>query len=73
MAEMVARMDDATSILASFEHADFQEYPVVSVGFSGLAKITTPCCGNYAWHSEETLHKCAFCRKYYFVLEEFDD
>ena len=45
------------------------DYPCVT--FSGRpGKVITPCCSNIAYHHSSTLHRCAFCRNYYYAMKE---
>lgn len=48
--------------------------PTAMLPKGGVCAVEAPCCGVSAYHSGPILHKCAVCRKYYYVMEaETDD
>ena len=52
----------------AFVAAGLKDYPTVTLPKAGVCAVEAPCCGNQVWHVGPFLHKCSFCRKYYFVL-----
>jgi hypothetical protein len=48
-------------------------YESVTIKSGVMTTVKAPCCGNTAWLCQELLHKCQFCREYYYVLGEEDD
>lgn len=65
--------EDAENRLGRFVEVDPMGYPTVTLPERGVCAIKSPCCGSSAFHFQQILHQCAFCRKYYYVLgENFD-
>jgi len=56
-----------------FQTTDPGEYPVVYCIPGEVVEMTAPCCGNSAFHFDAHIHKCAFCGKYYYVMEKEND